>query len=102
MTTCKRCKITHWRSGECHAIPHATICNPPEPTVIDESDLAPGMVVVAVDDTQPLDAWVATPDAVLTTAGLVVMRDGCYLADTRLGDRHDVEGWIRRVAGDPC
>ena len=43
MTTCKRCKITHWRSGECHALPQAVICDPPEPTVIDESDLAPGM-----------------------------------------------------------
>lgn len=81
-------------------IPQATLCDPPEPTAIDASDLAPGMVVVAVDDTEPLDAWVATPDAILTTAGLVIMRDGCYLADTRLGDRHDVEGWIRRVAGE--
>ncbi len=78
-------------------IPIATLCS--EPTVIDESDIAPGMVVVAVDDTQPLDAWVSTPDAGLDANGLVYMCDGCHLSDTRLGDRHDVEGWIRRIAG---
>ena len=67
MTTCKRCKITHWRSGECHALPQAVICDPPEPTVIDESDLAPGMVVVAVDDgksdTESYGIFLCTPDA---------------------------------------
>lgn len=67
LTTCKRCKITHWRSGECNAIPIATICDPPEPTVIEASDLAPGMVVVAVDDHDGLySEWLCTPDAHLS------------------------------------
>lgn len=47
-------------------IPIATLCS--EPTVIDESDLAPGMVVVAVDDNTPHRtgvAFLATPDAAL-------------------------------------
>ena len=44
-----------------HPIPTATLCS--EPTVIDESDLAPGMVVVAVDDYPDVEPWLCTPDA---------------------------------------
>ena len=49
-------------------IPIATLCS--EPTVIDESDLAPGMVVVAVDDTTVSTAthsgaFLCSPDACL-------------------------------------
>lgn len=83
-------------------IPIATTCDPPEPTVIDESDLAPGMVVVAVDDDRnPLDAWLTTPDAALNGNGLVCMLDGFYLADLK---HEQSSSWVERVAGRgrPC
>ena len=51
-TGCKAMRVT----------PIAVICDPPEPTVIDESDLAPGMVVVAVDDTPRAVAFLCSPD----------------------------------------
>ena len=53
-------------------IPIATLCN--EPTTIDKSDLAPGMVVVAVDElfTGPsAAAFLCSPDARLDDTGLV-------------------------------
>lgn len=61
-----------WRSGVhvgCggRVIPIATICDPPEPTVIDESDLAPGMVVAITD----IDGdWLCTPDVHLSDDGI--------------------------------
>ena len=65
--------------GEAHAhragcpggsvIPIATICDPPEPTVIEASDLAPGMVVVAVDELFYGMALLVTPDVVLLSHG---------------------------------
>ena len=55
---------THTVSG-CtgRVIPIATLCS--EPTVIDESDLAPGMVVVAVDDQGPESRPFVAPPFVL-------------------------------------
>ena len=50
-------------------IPIATICDPPEPTVIEASDLAPGMVVVAVDEPPYGTTLLATPDVVLLVNG---------------------------------
>lgn len=92
-----------WRSGEhvgCggRVIPIATICNPPEPTVIDESDLAPGMVVVAVDDCGTAsEAFLCSPD--------VIMYDDMYgeVMAERMRYLDEVDGLVvRRVAGDPC
>ena len=77
-------------------IPIATICDPPEPTTIDESDLAPGMVVVAVDDNGNAEAYLCSPD--------VVMYDDMYevmAKRMRYLDEVD-ESVVRRVAGDPC
>lgn len=51
------------------AIPIAIICDPPEPTVIDASDIAPGMVVVAVDEPFYGMALLVTPDVVLLSHG---------------------------------
>lgn len=48
-------------------IPIATLCS--EPTVIDESDLAPGMVVVAVDEHPYNLTLLCTPDVALRTYG---------------------------------
>jgi len=88
-----------WRSGEhvgCggRVIPIATICNPPEPTTIDESDLAPGMVVVAVDDWTPgrESVWLMTPDAVLVGAGFSVSERGAPVT-------MDSHARVRRTAG---
>lgn len=60
-----------WRSGEhvgCggRVIPIATICNPPEPTTIDESDLAPGMVG-KIDDAD--GEWLVTMDVHVDDVG---------------------------------
>jgi hypothetical protein len=78
-----------------HVIPIATLCNPPEPTVIDASDLAPGMVVVAVDElciSGPTPAsFVCSPDAHLYN-GIVIAR--CF-ASIVIADAEDV----RFVAG---
>ena len=49
-TGCKGMRVT----------PIAVICDPPEPTVIDESDLAPGMVVVAVEVMEEVKAAAAS------------------------------------------
>jgi len=81
-------------------IPIATICDPPEPTVIDESDLAPGMVVVAVDDHDGLyREWICTPDAHLALGRyhqLVWARrqDPHWHREGVIVDRH-----VRSVAG---
>ncbi len=92
-----------WRSGEhvgCggRVIPIATICNPPEPTVIDESDLAPGMVVVAVDDCGTAsEPFLCSPD--------VISYDDMYgeVMAKRMRYLDEVDGLVvRRVAGDPC
>lgn len=48
-------------------IPIATLCS--EPTTIEASDLAPGMVVVAVDEAPYSMTLLATPDVVLLVHG---------------------------------
>ena len=66
-------------------IPIATLCDPPEPTVIDESDLAPGMVVVAVDDMHFPKAFLCSPDAALGAGypAIFVNADRmCFVADS--------------------
>ena len=81
----------------CGEIPVATICDPPEPTVIEASDLAPGMVVVAVDDCGTAsEAFLCSPD--------VVMYDDMYeVMAKRMRYLDEVDGLVvRRVAGDPC
>lgn len=93
-----------WRSGEhvgCggRVIPIATICNPPEPTTIDESDLAPGMVVVAVDEigaTNPPRSWICTPDAHIPGE--------IFAMGTRNGYHDEPPDVIRYIAGPrrPC
>lgn len=81
------------------AIPIATICNPPEPTTIDESDLAPGMVVTTVDDGVVLGetVWVMSRDAVLTDNGIAVASRG-FAASTMTTSK------VRHIAGRgrPC
>ena len=93
----------HWRTQEhvgCggKTIPIATICNPPEPTTIDKSDLAPGMVVVAVDDCGTAsEPFLCSPD--------VIMYDDMYgeVMAERMRYLDEVDGLVvRRVAGDPC
>jgi len=88
-----------WRSGEhvgcgSRVIPIATICDQPEPTVIEASDLAPGMVVVAVDDCGTAsEAFLCSPD--------VIMYDDMYevmAKRMRYLDEVD-ESVVRRVAG---
>lgn len=88
-----------WRSGEhvgCggRVIPIATICNPPEPTTIDESDLAPGMVGVVTGDTGL--TYIVTMDVRLERTGFVTSSNGCAPCVS--------EDTIRRVAGPrrPC
>lgn len=78
-------------------IPIATICDPPEPTTIDKSDLAPGMVVVAVDDCGTAsEAFLCSPD--------VIMYDDMYeVMAKRMQYLDEVDEFVaRRVAGDSC
>ena len=79
---------------DCRVIPIATLCS--EPTVIDESDLAPGMVVVTVDYRQPVlegdDVWLMCPSTCMTDNGLAVALRGEPLATVN-------EKTIRKVAG---
>jgi hypothetical protein len=78
-------------------IPIATPCHPPEPTVIDESDLAPGMVVVAVDENPRGGTFICTPDVVMRDViGGVTHASRCAYFDYHVADE------IRAVAGDPC
>lgn len=74
---------------------YATICNPPEPTAIDESDLAPGMVVVAVDDCGVAsEPFLCSPD--------VIMYDDMYgeVMAERMRYLDEVDDTVvRRVAG---
>ena len=81
-------------------IPIATICDPPEPTVIDESDLAPGMVVVAVDDvtSSTPQSWVCSPDAHLSLVGWVTV--AAIRMSFLTGNSFDAQV-VRYVAGDP-
>lgn len=81
-------------------IPIATICDPPEPTVIDESDLAPGMVVVAVDDCGTAsESFLCSPDVIMydDMYGEVMAKRMRYLDDLN-------ESVVRRIAGRgrPC
>lgn len=71
------------------AIPIATICDPPEPTVIEASDLVPGMVG-KIDDVD------------LVTMDVHVDDDGLAWAQ-RIGSICDPSG-VRYVAGrgTPC
>ena len=75
-------------------IPIATLCS--EPTVIDESDLAPGMVVVTTDDYRTADVFLCSPDAVIheDMAGAVLAERQRYMDDVA---RVDV---VRYVAGE--
>lgn len=76
-------------------IPVATICDPPEPTEIEASDLAPGMVVVAVDepdgDIHPPRAWICTPDAHIP--------GDVFAMGTRNGFHDEPPSVIRYIAG---
>ncbi len=106
---CTKCGVDPawwlWRSGVhvgCggRVIPIATICDPPEPTVIEASDLAPGMVVVAVDDCGTAsDPFLCSPD--------VIMYDDMHgeVMAERMRYLDEVDGLVvRRVAGKgrPC
>lgn len=81
------------------AIPIATICDPPEPTVIEASDLAPGMVVVTVDDGFTLGetTWIQRWDVEMTDRGIAISSHGVELAKA-------TPSAIRRIAGKgrPC
>ena len=81
-------------------IPIATICDPPEPTTIDESDLAPGMVVVAVDDYDwPHREWLCTPDAVLEVGRHRNLVFACRQEGHWYRDGVIVDRYVRRIAG---
>lgn len=74
-------------------IPQATICDPPEPTVIDESDLAPGMVAFIRHDSGAM-LLVSGWDAEISPAGDV---SAFGIARTPFE-----EDEIRRVAAGVC
>ena len=78
------------------AIPIATICDPPEPTVIEASDLAPGMVCVVVDEFGVLiaDAWLCDPQTCMTEDGFSYSRRFFHMED---GDF--TVDQVRRIAG---
>lgn len=91
--------VAHGHRAGCpggRVIPIATLCS--EPTTIDESDLAPGMVVVAMDDCGTAsEAFLCSPGVVMydDMNGLVMAKRMRYL--------DEVDGLVvRRVAGDPC
>ncbi len=97
-----------WLKGEAHAhrpgcpggrvIPIATLCS--EPTVIDESDLAPGMVVVAVDDERNPCAFLCSPDAFLSAGTGHQLVNAFYMVHMNHGV--SAEG-VRRASGvRPC
>ena len=71
-----------------HTIPIATLCS--EPTVIDESDLAPGMVGVVTGPDTGL-TYVVTMDARIERTGFVAASNGCGEGSSG----HEV----RRIAG---
>lgn len=75
-------------------IPIATLCS--EPTVIDESDLAPGMVVVGVDEfgVSCEDAWLCDPQTWMMEDGFSCSRRYFHMED---GDF--TVGQVRRIAG---
>lgn len=96
----------HKRHGEHYGcggrvIPIATICDPPEPTVIEASDLAPGMVVVAVDDVDlsSPQSFVCSPDVHLSPITWVTV--AANRMTFLIGKSFDVVA-VRRVAGEPC
>ena len=99
-----------WRSGEhvgCggRVIPIATLCDPPEPTTIDKSDLAPGMVVVAVDDHDGLySEWLCTPDAHLSLGRYQQLVWARRQEPHWYRDGVIVDRYVRRTAGKglPC
>jgi hypothetical protein len=74
-------------------IPKAVICDPPEPTTIDESDLAPGMVVTIIG---PIGSvWIEEAAEVRADdLGYTIGGRAC-LAQNLTSDR------IRWVAGEP-
>jgi len=74
-------------------IPQAVICDPPEPTTIDDSDLAPGMVVTIIG---PIGAvWIGeAAEARIDEFGCPI-GGRAFLAQNRTADR------IRWVAGEP-
>ena len=84
----------HFPSCGGRIIPLATLCN--EPTVIDESDLAPGMVVVAVDDERNPCVFLCSPDAVLSAGKKSIFVNAYYMTHMN----HGVSaGGVLRVAG---
>jgi hypothetical protein len=73
-------------------IPQAVICDPPEPTTIDESDLAPGMVVTTIGTIGSV--WIEEAAEVsIDEFGCPIGGRAC-LAQNHTADR------IRWVAGD--
>lgn len=105
---CLKCGVDfRYGNGHCgeHGIPIATICNPPEPTTIDESDLAPGMVVVAVDDHDGLySEWLCTPDAHLSLGRYQQLVWARRQEPHWYRDGVIVDRYVRRTAGKglPC
>ena len=72
-------------------IPIATLCS--ELTVIEESDLAPGMVVVAVEDWTFGHTALVSPDVVLHDDGMITAPLWCVLENATTDD-------VRYVAGE--
>lgn len=83
--------------SDCRVIPIATLCDPPEPTVIDESDLAPGMVATF--------GSLITDYTFLVSMPLAKLQEGDWLwAEGRtfpFGETFDREAVsiVRRIAG---